>query len=140
MLSKIQIDIFYKNLIQVTTYSIILINLTIIFINLECTLTNNQISNYYDEATNTWSISSADLTDDLENDIQSIFDCASDGDYVMFNTENTIIPDDTISISKNLTISFFTDSIESENGAFPETETKVVFNCPEDKAIFNIEY
>lgn len=66
-----------------------------------------------------------------------IIDCANENDIIMFSTENTIIPLDTIAIDKNLILTYFSNDLIYSSD-LSETEIKAIFSCPNDKAIFDI--
>lgn len=107
---------------------------------LDCKLSDDDIDKLYDKTKKIWMLTDSYISNKLNNDIQLVVDCAYERDYILFNTGKLIIPNDTITINKNIVFTYFIDETDYENGVFPETKQKSIFTCPEDKAIFDIKF
>lgn len=103
-------------------------------------MSSEDISEIYDEKTHKWQLTDKIIKDVLSNDIQSVLDCTSEADVLVFDTQDVIKLDNSISIKTNdLTLTGYKD-IEVEKGIFYDSNIKAIFTCPDEKeAIFKIE-
>lgn len=104
----------------------------------ECSLRNRQINQYLDTDTRTWRINDQTLAE-LENHLQSIINCTQEGDTVLFDVSEVIIPAGRVTIPWRLTLSTAVSSTNLDDGIFPQTETRTAFRCPrENEGVFVI--
>lgn len=94
-----------------------------------CELTPSQRNQFYDGTTRVWTLNDA-MLDELQDDVQSIVLCAAPNDTILFSTNRTILPQRSIVISKNLTLSSQGAGPLVRDGNIAEAEMKVKLTCP----------
>ena len=104
----------------------------------ECSLSRGAIRRYLDEDTRTWRVTAAVL-EEIEHDVQSIVNCAEDGDTLLFDVVGTIRPANRVTISKRLTLGADAEDAPRTNNANIASPPSATFECPRDnEGIFSI--
>ena len=94
---------------------------------------------YLDAATRTWRIDDTVL-EAIDNDLQVIVNCTTEGDVIVFDVNALIQPVARVIIPWNLTISAATGGIQSVDGLYPRAPRKASITCPGDgEGIFLVE-
>ena len=91
---------------------------------------------YLDAARRTWRIDDGVL-DAIENDLQVIVNCTTEGDTLFFDVSGVVRPVSRVIIPWNLTISAKTEDTQRTDGLYPPSRTRTHFTCPgEGEGIF----
>ena len=94
------------------------------------------MTEYLDTATRTWRIDGAALNA-IDNDVQAIVNCTTEGDTLLFDVGVVIRPRARITIPWNLTISAATGRTRRVNGLYPKAPQKATITCPtEGEGVF----
>ena len=81
----------------------------------------------------------AAVLEEIEHDVQSIVNCAEDGDTLLFDVVGTIRPANRVTISKRLTLGADAEDAPSTNNADIASPPSATFECPRDnEGIFSI--
>ena len=81
--------------------------------------------------TRIWSID-AEAVEELESDLQIVFNCTRTGDILLIDPSVSIRPADRIIIPRPVTISAIVDDTDLDDGVFPRAQRKLSFTCPRD--------
>ena len=102
-----------------------------VFSEYTCSLTDAQIASYFDEQTKSWRVGD-DPLDALDNDLQSVVNCMTDGSVLLLDVAHPIRPSSRITLPRPLTISGYVKNATVMEGTFPRARKKAVFACPSD--------
>jgi len=125
---------------EVNTYPLVIFrNLFSYADDFACSLSESQTDSWYNETTHRWLVDD-DVLAELDNDVQAVINCTSENDTVMFRSESTLKPRNTITIPWNLTLSGYLQGNLMTRGRISKAGNKVRLTCARNGPLIVARY